>query len=290
LIQVRAYLNSQHIISDVVQVQLGYGNLAIQADPNLSSSGQLFPQNVEMILDGSIRMNESMNAWVKWDLVRGGLKKIKEFVPEGTQIGLRLFGTESMVQQDNCGDSKKLKTIFGKLNELKAQGKSPLAFALKRLFEDGKKVKISKVGILLLSDWDNCGLDPLDYLRKSSKESSNVRLHVIYFGDVSPTKETLIKNIAAKMGGKAFKVFNMNDLEAALKETLQVQAVLLDYKNATILQTPLDVKTHRVRSGEYHLLVDSYPPPRLKKIIIPTEGTKTIFLKQIEGGYELEEK
>lgn len=289
-IQSRAYLNSQATTTDAVQVQLGQGEIVVQADPSLSSTGKLFPDNVEVLMDASVGMMESVGQAIKLDLAKSAVSALMQSLPENVKLNTRVLGATSFPGQSNCGDVKTLGKSASDFDALQAQGVLPLARALELLEKDAKKSQGSRVGLLIADHWDQCGGDPLAVAQRLAKLGERLRLHVIYFSDVDTTTESLLKRLAEAMGGRTFKVGRQEDLQEAIRDAVQVSFSLFDYKNTPILEMPLSQIPFAVRAGEYRLEIDTSPPVVKANVLIPTGGRKTFTVLNRDGKYELREE
>lgn len=289
-VQARALLNSQAASSDAVEVQLGQGEVVVQADPMVSTSGMLFPENVEVLLDASASMNEPLGPAVKLDLAKFALGELLQSLPQNVRLLARAFGSESYATQGNCTDSFLLKKPASELEGLTARGRAPLAYALKMLSQDLKKAQGSRVALLITDGWDGCGEDPLAVASQLAKQSDKVRLHIIYFGDVDAANESLLKKLAEVMGGQVFKVKDQAGIIQALKSAIQVSFSLYDYKNTAVVSQPLNREPLVVRSGEYRLEIDTSPPIVQEKVVIPTGSRKTFTVLSQDGKFQLKEE
>ncbi|MFO1462442.1 MAG: Ig-like domain-containing protein [bacterium] len=289
-IQARAYLNSQATTTDAVQIQLGQGEIVVEADPSVSATGTLFPDNVEILIDASVGMKEPVGASLKLDLAKSSMSGLLATLPENVRLNARVLGAGSMAAQNNCEDVRLLKNPAGELDQVRAQGLLPLARALELLEKDLKKTQGSRVGLLVADTWDSCGGDPIAVATRLAKNAERLRLHVIYFSDVDPTTESLLKRLAEVMGGRTYRVSRQEDLQQAIRDAVQVSFSLFDYKNTPVLEMPLSQTPFAVRAGEYRLEVDTSPPLVKNGVVIPTGGRKTFTVLSQGGKYELKEE
>lgn len=289
-IQARAYLNSQATTTDAVQVQLGQGEIVVQADPGLSPTGMLFPDNVEVLLDASVGMKDAVGQALKIDLAKAAISGLVQALPQNVRLNARVLGASQLAGQGYCEDVKPLKNPSAELEVLQAQGTLPLARSLELLEKDLKKSQGSRVGLLIANHWDQCGGDPIAVATRLAKQSERLRLHVIYFSDVDPTTESLLKRLAEVMGGRTFKVSRAEDLQVAIRDAVQVSFSLYDYKNTPVLEMPLSQNPFAVRAGEYRLEIDTSPPIVKSNVLIPTGARKTFTVLHRDGKYELRDE
>jgi len=289
-IQARAVYGSQATTTDAVQVQLGQGEVVVQADPALSPTGMLFPDNVEVLMDSSVRMNEAIGQSIKLDLAKFGLSELIQSLPQTVKLSARVYGAESFSAERNCSDSALLKNPANDIPTVEGRGTSPLAYSLKMLEQDLKKSQGSRVALLIADGWDRCGQDPLEVATQLAKQGDRIRLHVIYFSDVDPGTESLLKKLAEVMGGRTYRVRNEEEMSRAIRDAMQVSFTLYDFKNAAVINQPLSQNPFAVRSGDYRLEIDTMPSIVKEKIVIPTGTKKNFTVQSQDGKYDVLEE
>ncbi len=289
-VQAKALLNSQATTTDAVEIQLGHGEVVVQADASVSPSGMLYPENVEALLDASAGMNEPIGQAIKLDLAKYALSELLQGLPGNVKFGTRVFGGQKDSSQKNCTDSTLLKKPASQLGALQARGTRPLAYNLKLLGQDLKKASGSRVAFLITDGWELCGEDPLEVASQLAKQSEKLRLNILYFSDIDPSSESLLKKLAEVMGGRAFKISRSADLGDALREAMQVSFTLFDFKNAEVASQPLSANPLSLRSGEYRLEIGTAPAMSKQNVVIPTGGRKTFTIVSENGGYQLKEE
>jgi hypothetical protein len=289
-IQARASLANQATVTDAVAVQLGQGEIVVQADPSLSPTGTLFPDNVEVLLDASARMNQPVGQAFKIDLAKAAMSGLLQTLPQNSRLNAKVFGSQSMADQQDCSDVKAMKTGSGAWDTLQARGVFPLNRGLEMLEKDIKKSQGSRVGLLIAGGWDQCGGDPIAVATRIAKQGSRIRLHVIYFSDVDPTAESLLKRLAEVMGGRTYKVARQEDLQRAIADAVQVNFSLYDFKNTAVVDLPLSQKALPVRAGEYRLEVDTSPQVVKPQVQVSVGGRKTLSVQSVDGKYDIREE
>lgn len=289
-IQARAYLANQATVTDAVAVQLGQGEIVVQADPALSPSGMLFPDNVEVLLDASAGMNQPVGQAFKIDLAKAAMSGLLQTLPQNSRLNARVFGSQNMADQRDCSDVLSMKTNSGSWDALQARGVFPLNRGLEMLEKDLKKSQGSRVGLLIAGSWDQCGGDPIATATRIAKQGERIRMHVVYFSDIDPTSESLLKRLAEVMGGRTYKVARQEDLQSAIADAVQVNFSLYDFKNTAIVDLPLSQKALPVRAGEYRLEVDTSPQVIKPQVQVSTGGRKTLSVQSVDGKYGIREE
>jgi hypothetical protein len=289
-IQARAQLASGPITTDAVQVQLSQAELVVQADPAQSPSGNLFPENVEVLIDASVSMQEALGPLFKFDLAKTALNEVMESLPQNVRLLTRVYGVDPETGQKDCEATKLLKKPREELPALQAGGASNLAFALQSMAKDLQKAQGSRMGLLITDGWDRCGGDPIAVAESLSKGKNKTRLHVIYFDTVSPTEQSLLKRLAEITGGRSYVVRRPEDLLLAIRDAAQVNFTLYDFKNAPVVNQPLSDQSFLVRTGDYRLEVDTVPPISLDNLSV-SSGGKRVFMVEAQGeGYRIREE
>jgi hypothetical protein len=288
-IQARAQLESKATTTDAVQVQLAQGELVVQADPMQSPSGELFPDNLEVLLDASTSMKQPLGGSLKIDIAKSTLAGLSQTLPNNTKLFTRVFGGASAAP-GNCEDSLLLKKPAEELAGVTPRGTAPLAYALTRMTEDLQKTQGSRVGLLIADGWDRCGADPIEVAQRFSKGKNRLRLEVIYFSDVSPTEESLLKRLAEVTGGRAYKVTRPEDLVEAIRNAVHVNFNLFDFKNTAVVSQSLSAEPFYVRSGEYRLEVDTDPALIKEGLKVSPGSRKTIHVIQESENFQLREE
>ncbi len=289
-IQARAQWSTQAMTTDAVQVQLAQAEMVVQADPALSPTGRLFPDNVEILIDASVSMNEPIGTAVKLDFAKQAYSELSVAVPSQVNLITRVFGGKSSSVRGNCLDSQRLKDPARELVSLYGKGTAPLAYALLQMGKDLKTAAGSRVGLLITDSWDQCGQDPIAVAQILAKSKEKLRLHIIYFGDGSPTTESLLKRLAEVTGGRVYKVSRLDQLAAAVRDAVQVNFSLLDYKNIPVVEQPLSNQPFFVRAGEYRLEVDTSPPIQKDAISLSTGERLSLSVIAKDGKLQFAEE
>jgi Ca-activated chloride channel family protein len=289
-LQARVQLESKATGTDAVQVQLAQGEVVVQADSAQSTTGELFPDNLAVLLDASSSMKEPLGGSLKIDIAKSTLAGLSRTLPPNTQLFTRIFGGGASGVHGNCEDSVRLNKPAEELARVTPLGTSPLAYALMQMKGDLQKTHGSRVGLLITDGWDHCGADPIEAAQKLAKDKNKIRLEVIYFSDVSPTEESLLKRLAEVTGGRSYKVSRPEDLVEAIRNAVHVNFNLYDFKNTAVVSQPLSAQPFFIRTGEYRLEVDT-EPPLVKEGLKVTSGSKKIFQVVPEGeSYQLREE
>lgn len=289
-IQARAQLESHATTTDAVEVQLAQSEVVVQADPAQNPTGELFPDNLEVLLDASTSMREPFGPSLKIDLAKGGLTQLAEILPKNIKILTRVFGAGAPASYENCQDSFALKKPKEEMAGIQPRGVTPLSFALERMAKELSKTTGSRVGLVIADGWEQCGGDPIKIAESMAKGKNPIRLGVLYFNDVGPTQASLLKRLAEITGGKAYPIQRPEDLVEALRDSVQVNFSLFDFRNEPVLRQSLSAEAASVRAGEYRLEVDTDPPLVKDGLKFPPGTRKNLQVVKTAEGFELREE
>lgn len=217
------------------------------------------PLAVELVLDASGSMNGILGTETKWSMA---VALLEELLPQWESLkdpplslGLRLFGSISPLDDNNCQDSRLLAapgpidvgTLRKSLKQNLAQGKSPLTFALNQAALDLKKINEDRVILLLADGKDNCGQDACQ-IAKTLYQTEKIITHVIAF-DVTQEDEAPLKCIAANANGVFLLARSREELLSSLDEALR-STIPYNLRVKTLVGgTPLPVKLVVYKSG-----------------------------------------
>lgn len=215
--------------------------------------------SAELILDASGSMNGLLGAETKWNLA---VSLIEELLPQWQgladpplSLGLRLFGSISPLEDNNCEDSVRLAepgpidsaALRKELKAAQPKGKSPLTFALEQAGEDLKKRNEDRVLLLLADGKDNCGRDPCQSAR-DLYQRDKIITHVIGF-DIPSEDEPALKCIAEQAGGVFLLARTRDELLSRLDEALR-STIPYNLRVKTLVgATPLPCKLTVLKAG-----------------------------------------
>ena len=164
------------------------GGLAVSAAPPAQADEST---QVLLLLDVSGSMNEKISSGgTKFAAAKRALRDVADALPAGTQVGLRVYGSEIAEPKDEnpkaCTDTELVLPI-GPLNKAKmndavdsftAKGETPIAYSLQQSVKDfrgdGKRV------LVLISDGEEtCVKDPCPTAKKLAKSGVDLQFNAI---------------------------------------------------------------------------------------------------------------
>ncbi|WKZ56654.1 MAG: VWA domain-containing protein [Bdellovibrionota bacterium] len=203
--------------------------------------------DVLFLLDVSGSMRASVQGEVKIDSARKALLGALSEVPEGSHVGIRLYGhrVPQNNKTDSCKDSElsipmglpDAAKIASLLESVSPLGYTPTAYSLEQSQNDFSIDRESEKVIILLSDGEEtCGGDPKATVERLIANGFNVRVYTVGF-DVNAKAESELKAIAQAGNGKYFRAANSGELSAALKEATVTSLIIR--KEKSVYGTPI---------------------------------------------------
>ncbi len=184
---------------------------------------------VQIILDASGSMKESLGGKPKIEIARETLKEVIQQTPATSQIGLRAFG-HNLAHTDpkTCTDSELLipigsgdrQALLTKVGAITVRGETPIAYSLEKAGADfGPDTK--KTVVLLSDGKETCNGDPVAVLAKLKQRGIELKVHVIGFAvDAETTKQ--LQAIAQASGGNYFEAKDAAQLKLSVQKAVAV--------------------------------------------------------------------
>jgi hypothetical protein len=180
-----------------------------------------------IILDASGSMNAKMGDASKFDVARDVVRDVIEKMPDGLQVGLRVYGHRKMSLDEDADADSELLIPFGPLDKskflatlkgLKCRGKTPITFSLQQSVEDLASVdeKI-ELAVILLTDGEEStpGADPVAAAAKLIESRKGLKLHVVGF-DIDEQGRKSLEKIAQSGKGEYFHATKPDELMKSL--------------------------------------------------------------------------
>ncbi|NJN19296.1 MAG: VWA domain-containing protein [Oscillochloris sp.] len=209
----------------------GDGTLAVRsADAELA----LGIENVYIILDASGSMLASPNGERKIDIAQQALGSLVQELPDGANVALRTYGR---LRPDDCSDVE-LVSGLGPLDRetLQAQinaivpvnlSKTPIANSLAAVAADLGDNQGQTLVLLLSDGEENCDGDPVQAAAELRANRPELRVSVVGF-DIAPELRARLAAIAAAGGGQYFDAGDVEQLAAALRQTVTPRFRVID--------------------------------------------------------------
>ncbi len=245
-------------------------------------------RSVLIILDGSDSMNEDAgDGGTRLDAAKSALTDLIGAVPEGAQVGLRVYGNRvsGVSRAEGCRDTN-LETPVGpldrdafkeKVNALEGKGRTPIGRSLlqapKDLGGSGDRT------VILVSDGgDNCAPPPpCQAARQVSKRGINLSISVVGL-QVNERVRRQLKCIAEAGGGT---YVDASDPEALKRELLAAFARAFrgyDPSGTPVQGTPDEASAPTIGDGQY---LDAIRPGEEKFYAVDVKPGQKVYASAV---------
>ena len=228
---------------------------------------------VLLLLDVSGSMNAKLaGGGSKFAAAKKALKQVAAALPAGTQVGLRVYGSEVKEDQDKnpaaCKDTKLVLPI-GPLNQQQmnaavdsfdAQGATPIAYSMGKAVDDlgdsGKRV------LILISDGqETCASDPCPIVRKLADRGVDLQFNAIGLA-VNSKARSQLQCIAKAGGGAYYDANDTSSLDQALRRLTQRALRPFEVAGTPVDATADPSEAPQVVPGQYRDTYDTSGTPR----------------------------
>ena len=226
-----------------------------------------------LVLDVSGSMNGKIpSGGTKFAAAKRALKEVAGALPAGTQVGLRVYGSEIAEDQSKnpraCTDTKLVLPI-GPLDQAKmnravdsftAKGETPIAYSLGKAVDDlgdsGKRVMI------LISDGqETCAKDPCPTARKLAASGVDLQFNAIGLAVNSKARKQL-QCIADAGDGSYYDADDTDGLTDAVRKLAQRALRPYQITGTPVSGTATPAGSPQLRPGQYRDRYQVSPKPR----------------------------
>jgi len=195
-----------------------------------ATATELEPTNIEIILDASNSMAETVPGGVKIEVAQKAVEQLLAILPASYNVGLRGYG-HRFPQDDrsrSCTDTELLSSlkpltqenrtgITQRLTLMQPKGLTPIAYTLEHAVNDFFSMTGKNIIVLVSDGEETCGGDPLAIADYIVSLGIGLKVYVIGF-DVS--SRTQLEGIAQRTGGRYYDARNAIELGQALKQAV----------------------------------------------------------------------
>jgi Mg-chelatase subunit ChlD len=205
-------LEGGHSVRKTIRASLAALAASLLPAPALAQSCNTADRSVLLILDASGSMNAKLpNGETRIAVAKRAIKGVAGFMPVQTQLSLRMYGAQSTAHQKNCQDTH-LAVPFGAasaagsaitttVNEVKAQGYTPIAYSLGQAATDFPADAKERVIVLVSDGKETCQGDPV--LAARALAAKGITVHTVGFIADTAARGQL-QAIARATGGTYF--------------------------------------------------------------------------------------
>jgi Ca-activated chloride channel family protein len=251
---------------------------------------------VLLLLDVSGSMNERISSGgTKFAAAKRALKRVADAVPAGTQVGLRVYGSEIAEPKEQnpkaCTDTKLVLPIgplnrgrlFRAVDSFEAKGETPIAYSLGKAVDDlgpsGKRV------LILISDGEeSCDGDPCPAARRLAKAGVDLQFNAIGLA-VNSKARSQLQCIAKAGDGNYYDADNTTDLEEAVRRITQRALRPFQTSGTPVEGTPDQAGAPQIGPGQYKDTYDASNTPRYYRITRTPGSTVTASIAAIVRPY-----
>jgi Ca-activated chloride channel family protein len=188
-----------------------------------------------IVMDGSGSMWGQINGRPKLQIARRAVAQLVRRLPPDMEVGLMAYGHRT---EGDCGDIQVLvrpaagtaPKIRRAVNQMKFQGKTPLAGALSEAAEALGYLDVPVTVVMVTDGLENCQMNPCKIAAELEADGFDFTAHVIGFG-LSPKEGARVACIAKRTGGTYYPARNARALARAL-----VKAMIADDEDSAIAQ------------------------------------------------------
>lgn len=228
---------------------------------------------VLLLLDVSGSMGDKISSGgTKFAAAQRALKSVAASLPAGTQVGLRVYGSEVTKPQSKdpaaCTDTKLVLPI-GPLDEatmdkavdsFSPNGETPIAYSMGKAVDDlgdsGKRV------LILISDGkENCAGDPCPVAKKLADRGVDLQFNAIGLA-VNAEARAQLQCIARAGGGAYYDANDTNSLDRSLRKLTQRALRPFDATGTPVQSTADPATAPQIGPGQYLERYDSGNTPR----------------------------
>jgi Ca-activated chloride channel homolog len=203
--------------------------LALVLSSILSTAAFADGQRVILVLDASGSMWGQINGKAKMDIAKDVVGKVLSTWKPEDDIGLVVYGHR---EKGSCTDIETVLhprplTIDDFMSPVKAlspKGKTPMTQAVRQAAEALKYTEQQSTVILVSDGLETCGADPCAVARELEKSGVNLTVHTVGFGLDDKNAIAQLKCMAEETGGISIIADNADELESALKQTVEAKA------------------------------------------------------------------
>ncbi|HEX7900958.1 MAG TPA: VWA domain-containing protein [Planctomycetota bacterium] len=221
-------------------------------------------QNFLFILDASGSMMEEVDGKAKVDIAKEVVEAVVKKLPEGTHVGLRVYGHRfNALQKESETDSEllipiaplKLDQFIARLQAIRCRGKTPITHSLRQSIGDlsGVPADVELMTLLLTDGGESTrGAKPAEAARELTAARKGMKLDVVGFDINQDDWREQLEEVAAQGNGRYYHCKKSSDLLAALAgaTTGASDYALLDKDGKELLKGKLGDR-HVLPEGKY---------------------------------------
>ncbi len=226
------FLTGSYCLSDTEQLK-NY-NYSTPSNYDYSKNSALTDKDkILFIVDFSNSMNERLGRTTKLDAALSTMKETLQMIPEGTNVGLRVYGHRTgFTPKQSCTASQLLSpilpnntaNIYSKITSINAVGWTPITYSLKQaVFFDFGDTSGKKRIVLISDGGENCDESPCDFVIELMKYRDDIQIDVIALAVGDDDANNQLKCVALVTSGKFYNANTAAELKKSLQDSLNLK-------------------------------------------------------------------
>ncbi|MDH4220636.1 MAG: VWA domain-containing protein, partial [Candidatus Aminicenantes bacterium] len=247
--------------------------------------------NVEVILDASNSMWGQIQGVAKIAIAKDVLEQIINGLPDGMNVGLRLYGHRYGLNDRRACQDTELNVPIGPIDKavlidiikkIQPKGKTPLVYSVLQAGDDFKNIQNGSI-ILITDGIESCDGD-INAIAPALKESGiELKLHIVGFDIKEAEARAELEAIAKSTEGTYLDAKDSQELLSSLEQTLQIEFEILDEEGQVKAKGMVGGEPIRLMEGSYILRLLVEPAPYEAGITVkPGQKTTIILAKEKE--------
>ncbi|HUR39196.1 MAG TPA: protein kinase, partial [Planctomycetota bacterium] len=184
--------------------------------------------NLMFVLDASGRMRQELGDQERFQVAKDTIAKLVEKLPEGSLVGLRIYGSRLRADEPGCETDSTLlippqpvnkRTMLGHLAPQQVKGWAPLTYSLIQTLQDLSRVpKDMDLAVVLLVDGKDTDRrsNPVPAVGDLAGSHPGMKVHVVGFETEDEDIVERLKAMAASGGGVYIPATNAKEMQARL--------------------------------------------------------------------------
>jgi len=250
------------------------------------------PPRIELILDGSGSMKKKMkNGRTRMEVAKEVLKDIIQKLPEGVEVGLRVYGHRIREGRKGACQDTELVYRFAKIDKkklirqvmaIKPLGTTPIAYSLKQTAQDFGQAPGEKTVILVTDGQEECGGDLKATVNELRQKGLDVKLHIVGFTVADPKVQKEMQEAAKAGKGHFISAMDSAALKKAMEQTLALPFKVWDSKGEEVARGTAG-KELVLPAGYYKVVFDT-PQGEMIQDEVEVAEAKTTVLRITKDG------
>ncbi|MDB6034250.1 MAG: Mg-chelatase subunit ChlD [Verrucomicrobiales bacterium] len=278
-------VSTYYLQADVSQ---DFGNLSVVASGEPIAAVSAPPQ-LEIILDASYSMNQTIGIRKKIDIAKEALTQIVKELPDDVTVGLRIYGHRiDTGKPGDCEDSELVvpfrkvdkNAIISRVKAVKALGNTPIAYSLGQLAADFRGAPGEKIVILATDGKEDCNGNPPSAVRELQEKGIKFRLEVIGLAFADRASRQQMEEISQMTGGRFHEAKDAKTLVQAFQRTLAVPYDLVDSAGEKVMDGLTGQSQTKAPEGTFTVVIHGDKPIKIPNVRISKNRLTRVALKK----------